>query len=86
MDESSKRCTVNYFLYIVQIFVVCVAVSVSIFKLFSTETDSQIWVSILSSCIGYVLPNPTPKCECVPSKKTLSVSDEEVNVPTTQRN
>ena len=86
MDESSKRCTVHYFLYSVQIFVVCIAVSVSIFKLFSTETDSQIWVSILSSCIGYVLPNPTPKCKCVPSKKPLSVSDEEVNVPTTQRN
>ena len=77
MGEESKRCTVHYFLYGVQIIFVCVAVSVSLFKLFSTEKDSQIWTSILSSCVGYILPNPTPKCKCVPSKKPQTALDDE---------
>ena len=77
MDDVTKQCSAHFFLYSVQIFVICVAISVSIFKLFSTETDSQIWVSILSSCVGYILPNPTPKCVCVPSKKPQTVLDEE---------
>ena len=86
MGASANRCSLHYLLYGVQIFVICVAISASIFKLFSTEMDSQFWVSILSSSIGYILPNPTIKCKCVPSKKPLSVSNEEVNVPMTQRN
>ena len=77
MGDESKHCTVHYFLYGVQIIIVCIAVSVSLFKLFSTETDSQIWTSVLSSCIGYVLPNPTPKCKCVSSKKPSAEIVEE---------
>ena len=77
MGESTNRCSIHYFLYSVQIFVICVAISVSVFKLFSTETDSQFWVSMFSSCVGYVLPNPTPNCKCDSRGKTTSAHIEE---------
>ena len=78
MMGPSNRCSLHYFLYGVQIFVVCVAISTSIFKLFSTEKDPQFWVAILSSCIGYILPNPTPKCECISSENQSSTRSEDV--------
>ena len=56
---------------------VCVVMSVSLFKLFTTEKDTQIWTAILTSCVGYILPNPTPKCKCVPSKKPKAEIVEE---------
>ena len=84
MGASANRCSLHYFLYGVQIFVICIAIAASVFKLFSTETDSQFWVSILSSCIGYVLPNPTPNCKCASSEKPSSVHLEEEQ--TTPRN
>ena len=77
MGDESKHCTVHYFLYGVQIIIVCIGVSVSLFKLLSTEMDSQIWTTVLSSCIGYVLPSPTPKCNCASSKKTNTEIVEE---------
>ena len=70
MEETPKHCSLHYFLYGLQICVICIATSLCIFKLFTSETDSKIWASILSSCIGYILPNPTPKCKCA------SVSNE----------
>ena len=64
MKKPSKRCTLHIFLYTIQILVICIAISVSVFKLFTSENGSQFWVSLLSSSVGYILPTPNPKCSC----------------------
>ena len=45
-----------------QVIVILILVLTSVFRIIlaSTCEESSIWVAILSSCVGYVLPSPRP--------------------------
>lgn len=45
-----------------QIFVVLIVVLASIYNLsVGDDTQSELWTALLSSCLGYILPNPRLK-------------------------
>ena len=48
--------------YILQVLVIYIVIITSIYNLtrgYCSQSDQKLWVAILSSCIGYLLPNPT---------------------------
>ena len=47
--------------YLCQIVVILTIVFASIYNLSQGEGDQQLWTALLSSCMGYLLPNPTIK-------------------------
>ena len=49
--------------FISQVIIVYIVVIVSIINLSLEVNDKNIWIILLSSCLGYLLPNPTPKHE-----------------------
>lgn len=42
-----------------QILIILVVISVSAYNLSVGAKDKTLWTALLSSCLGYVLPNPT---------------------------
>ena len=47
--------------YFCQVFLILCVVLVSIYDLTNQQGDQQLWVALLSSCMGYLLPNPSIK-------------------------
>ena len=45
--------------YFCQMIVVFSIVAVSLYNLTSSKGDGKLWTALLSSCLGYVLPNPS---------------------------
>ena len=45
--------------YMSQIFIIVVVITVSLFNLTNDPNKSpKLWIALLSSCLGYILPNP----------------------------
>lgn len=46
--------------FVCQMIVIYVVIAVSLFSLTRGHdpTDNQLWIALLSSCLGYLLPNP----------------------------
>lgn len=45
--------------FICQMLVIYVVIGVSLFNLTSgDDKDGKLWIALLSSCLGYMLPNP----------------------------
>lgn len=44
-----------------QLFIIVVVISASIYNLSTKTEDKTLWTSLLSSAIGYTLPNPVIK-------------------------
>ena len=42
-----------------QFLIILIVISTSIYNLSVNSEDSSLWISLLSSCLGYILPNPT---------------------------
>lgn len=50
------------FVYFTQMLILATCIGVSLYKVSTTDNESnQIWISILSSCIGIIIPNPKLK-------------------------
>ena len=47
--------------YILQVIVVYIVIITCIANLSLTDGDSNLWTALLSSCLGYMLPNPSIK-------------------------
>ncbi len=47
--------------YFCQIFIVYIIAIASVINLSMNNGISEVWISLLSSCIGYLLPNPKLK-------------------------
>ena len=45
--------------FFAQIILIYAVVGVSLFNLSRGHGDSQLWTALLSSCLGYLLPNPS---------------------------
>lgn len=55
---SSSR---NLYQFIAQVLVILLIVSFSLYNLTVTNENKELWVSLMSSCVGYMLPNPKLK-------------------------
>ena len=42
-----------------QMLIITIVVSVSLYNLTRDGESDRLWVALLSSCLGYILPNPT---------------------------
>ena len=58
---SGSRVPRGEIVYICQIILILSIVFASIFNLSQERGDQQLWTALLSSCMGYLLPNPTIK-------------------------
>lgn len=57
--KKVPRSEIEYFTVVIIVFIVIVT---SIYNLSKGDgTNSNLWTSLLSSCLGYLLPNPTLK-------------------------
>ena len=53
-----KKIPREEIVYFCQIFIIFVVVAVSLFNISRGHSSESLWVSLLSSCLGYVLPSP----------------------------
>ena len=56
-----RRTPRGEIVYFTQILVIYSVIVVSLFNLTRGHEPSSLWISLLSSCLGYVLPNPNLK-------------------------
>ena len=67
--ESNRWCCSGYsvpkseIVFFSQVFIVYIVIITSIVNLSINTEDKQIWLVLLSSGIGYLLPNPTLRHE-----------------------
>ena len=47
--------------FLCQILILYTVIVVSIYNLTTGKENSNLWTALLSSCLGYLLPNPTIK-------------------------
>jgi hypothetical protein len=67
-DQRSTRSifnwrTTDHLLFIVQVIVILIVVITSITNLTLENGNLNLWTALLSSCLGYILPNPKIKPE-----------------------
>ena len=58
---SGSRVPRAEIVYCCQVVLILVIVFASIYNLTKEQGDQQLWTALLSSCMGYLLPNPTIK-------------------------
>ena len=58
---SGSRVPRAEIVYLCQIVLILSIVFASIYNLTREQGDRQLWTALLSSCMGYILPNPTIK-------------------------
>ena len=58
---SGSRVPKSEIVYFCQGFLILCVVIASIYNLTNQQGDQQLWVALLSSCMGYLLPNPSIK-------------------------
>jgi hypothetical protein len=75
--KSSKHAAV-FFCQIILIFIVVITsiINLSLYHHSSSDSSSSLWIALLSSGLGYLLPNPSLKI----SKQGNNNSVENVNI------
>ena len=58
---SGNRVPRAEIVYCCQVLLILAIVFASIVNLSKEQGDQQLWTALLSSCMGYLLPNPTIK-------------------------
>ena len=58
---SGSRVPRAEIVYLCQIVLILIVVIASIYNLTTERGDQQLWTALLSSCMGYLLPNPSIK-------------------------
>ena len=58
---SGTRVPKAEIVYLCQVLIILSVVFASIYNLTNNQGDQQLWVALLSSCMGYLLPNPSIK-------------------------
>ena len=71
--------------YYTQVAVILVVVIASIINLRLNKEPQTLWVALLTSCVGYVLPNPRMGSDInnITMKESMMVTDGSTNVNTT---
>ena len=55
---SGRKIPRSEIVYFSQILLIFIVVLASIYNLATNHNDRELWVALLSSCMGYLLPNP----------------------------
>ena len=58
---SGSRVPKAEIVYLCQVLLILSIIFASIYNLTQQQGDQQLWVALLSSCMGYLLPNPSIK-------------------------
>ena len=58
---SGSRVPRSEIVYLCQVLLILSIVLVSIYNLTNQQGDQQLWLALLCSCMGYLLPNPSMK-------------------------
>ena len=54
-----RRVPRNEIVFVCQMVLIYVVVGVSLFNLTRGDGPDKLWVALLGSCLGYILPNPS---------------------------
>jgi hypothetical protein len=65
-----KKTPRSEVVFLCQVFIMYTLILVSIYNLTVEPENSTLWTALLSSCLGYLLPNPTIKSKHVLSDIT----------------
>jgi hypothetical protein len=60
-----KKTPRSEVLFLCQVLILYTVIVVSIYNLTVESENSTLWTALLSSCLGYLLPNPTIKTKHV---------------------
>ena len=67
----------DHLLFLVQVLVILIVVITSIVNLTIENGNLNLWTALLSSCLGYILPNPKIKLEkAIKANNSLEVVTE----------
>ena len=79
-------CPKSEIVFLCQVFILYTVIVVSIYNLTFGHTDSNLWTALLSSSLGYLLPNPSLKKErwCLICIWFFPVTPQCTNTPTTR--
>lgn len=61
--------TSSFLLFIFQMIIILIVISTSIYNITKGSGDTNMWTALLSSSIGYVLPNPKLKYSSIEGRK-----------------
>ncbi len=56
-----NTCPKSEIVFFCQIVILYTVILVSIYNLTKVDGNSNLWTALLSSCLGYLLPNPSMK-------------------------
>ena len=59
--SCGKKTPRSEVVYLCQVLILYTVIVVSIYNLTVESENSTLWTDLLSSCLGYLLPNPTIK-------------------------
>ena len=65
-----KKIPQSEIVFLCQVIILYTVIVVSIYNLTVGNANSNLWTALLSSCLGYLLPNPTIKQKHVLSDLT----------------
>ena len=54
-------------LFFAHVFAAYIVISISLYNLTKGDSNKELWISLLSSCVGYLLPSPILSNKNVPS-------------------
>jgi hypothetical protein len=60
-----KKTPRSQVVFLCQVLIMYTVIVVSIYNLMVESENSTLWTALLSSCLGYLLPNPTIKSKHV---------------------
>ena len=60
-----KKAPRSEVVFLCQVLILYTVIMVSIYNLTVNSENSTLWTALLSSCLGYLLPNPTIKSKHV---------------------
>jgi hypothetical protein len=73
--EFKNVCKADLILFTVQIAIIFIVVCTSLINLSLGYGNQNLWTCVLTSSLGYVMPNPKIKIEDVKSNKSIKVLD-----------
>ena len=72
----SKMCPKSVVLFVVQMVLICIIVVAAIVNISMYDKNKEMWISLMSSSLGYVLPSPRLKRSKV---KQIELSESVIN-------
>ena len=77
---SGHKVSHSQTVFFLQVILVYIVVLASILNIALTDSDRQIWIILLSSAFGYLLPNPKLKNDRILSEFTQQYKQNEGSV------